>query len=197
MTKICTKCKINKALEEYYKYGGHKEGRYSECKSCFNARQKEYQKSDKGKTAHAKYQKSDKGKTTNAEYFKTGKGRSVKAKGNAKYRKTDKGKVTAIRAAHSRRSKEKETLNDFTFPESKCILFLQGYKCANPNCESKHGRFFDLLEPTLDHIYPVSKGGPLVKDNVQYLCQSCNSEKSTKYIDYRTQIHKQYITTIK
>jgi 5-methylcytosine-specific restriction endonuclease McrA len=38
---------------------------------------------------------------------------------------------------------------------------------------------------TIDHIVPVSKGGANTAANVQPLCGSCNSAKSTKTIDYR------------
>lgn len=33
------------------------------------------------------------------------------------------------------------------------------------------------VEPTLDHIIPVSKGGTDHSDNLQVACQSCNSER--------------------
>jgi hypothetical protein len=59
MKKVCSKCKINKPLKDYYKNAGHKDGRQSKCKSCSNA----YFKSDKGKLAQVKYNKSDKGKS--------------------------------------------------------------------------------------------------------------------------------------
>lgn len=41
------------------------------------------------------------------------------------------------------------------------------------NCGSR--RFL-----TIDHIYPESLGGGLEKENLQTLCKSCNSKKSTK-----------------
>jgi 5-methylcytosine-specific restriction endonuclease McrA len=34
--------------------------------------------------------------------------------------------------------------------------------------------------PHLDHIYPVSKGGLNLEENLVYCCQSCNSKKSDK-----------------
>lgn len=39
---------------------------------------------------------------------------------------------------------------------------------------------------TQDHVVPLSKNGPHIADNIQPLCVSCNSSKSTKIIDYRS-----------
>jgi 5-methylcytosine-specific restriction endonuclease McrA len=38
---------------------------------------------------------------------------------------------------------------------------------------------------TVDHVVPVSKGGRNSIDNIQPLCQSCNSKKGRQVIDYR------------
>lgn len=177
MKKVCTKCKITKSLNEYYKDNRHKNGKTSACKSCIIAKIINYQ------TQH---------KQQISEYLKTDKGKSKQAK----YLKTDKGKLVAARGHHNAWIKKSNTLSNLTLKESNIILFLQNYQCANPNCEHKHGRYFDLVKPTLDHITPVIKGGDLIKGNVQYLCQSCNSKKGIKYIDYRTDCHKEMIITL-
>ena len=44
-----------------------------------------------------------------------------------------------------------------------------------PYCSSAIGS-----RPHLDHIYPVSKGGLNLEENLIYCCQSCNSKKSDK-----------------
>ncbi len=185
--KICSKCGINKALEEYYKDALKEDGRRSECKSCYN----KYQKSDKGKAAHAKYKKSDKGKSIqakkDAKYQKSDKGKATQAK----YYKTDKGKAAIARGHHKSSYWKSKTLNTLDEKEFDYIIFLQNNKCA---CCRR--TFTDELKPTRDHIYPVSKGGNFTKETVQALCQSCNSTKGIKYIDKRTDYHKEMIKQI-
>lgn len=219
MKKICTKCKINKSLEEYCKDIRNKDGKCSECKNCTIIRTTRYKKTDKGKLAQAKYEKSnkgklmrvktsikysktDKGKLAHAKYAKSDKGKLAQAKYNKsdkgklvkqRYYKTDKGKLLQTKNRHNKRNWKSKTLDNLTTKESNIIMFAQNYQCANPNCKCKYGRFFDMVEPTLDHIVPVSKGGGLTIKNIQYLCQSCNSKKLIQEIDYRTELHKYII----
>lgn len=54
------------------------------------------------------------------------------------------------------------------------LLLLQQGKCACCNCELHESGFH------LDHIQPLSKGGPHSDSNIQLLCPRCNLSKSAK-----------------
>lgn len=56
-----------------------------------------------------------------------------------------------------------------------------GYRCLACGI---HESFIGVLHR--DHIIPLSCGGTNDIDNIQPLCQPCNSRKFTKTIDYRT-----------
>lgn len=226
MKKICSKCKENKPLEEFYKHASTKDGKRPDCKSCVAAKSKKYRAKNKQQIAKRKKKYQENHKEKIAEYQKsyytdnkkellkyhkkyqvkhtqriskyqknyyTDNKKELRNK-QKEYFKTEKGKLAKIRSTYNRRSKKRNILNTLKSIEANIIIFLQNYKCANPNCE--HGRFFDGLKPTTDHIVPVNDGGPLIKENIQYLCQSCNSKKHIQTIDYRTEMHKQIITNL-
>ena len=65
------------------------------------------------------------------------------------------------------------------------VFERDGWKCAACGCDTpKHllGTNHDD-EPNLDHIIPISQGGPHVADNLQCLCRTCNVLKGTMPMD--------------
>lgn len=58
--KKCSKCKINKPLNEFTKFLSRYDKLRSACKACI----KKYRQTVKGKACDSKYQKSEKGKET-------------------------------------------------------------------------------------------------------------------------------------
>lgn len=86
-----------------------------------------------------------------------------------------------VRANNQRRAHaQRGTVSTLTHDEWKRIIQTQGGKCAC--CKVV---FSATTRATRDHVIPVAMGGGLTFENVQALCQSCNSRKSTRAIDYR------------
>ena len=50
----------------------------------------------------------------------------------------------------------------------------KAFICSHPYCG-------EMTNLTVDHIYPLSKGGSDELDNLQFLCQKHNSEKGSKF----------------
>ena len=201
MNKVCSKCKVTKSLDCYYRDISHKDGKTSMCKSCCNVRHENYYIENKQQIHknQRKYQKENKLQIANrcrkyyvdnkqqiAEYSKKyyDDNKQKILNQQAGYHKTEKGRLTQTKGQHNRRIKEGKILNTLTLKEKNLILSLQN------NCCACCGKNFSIIKSTLDHIVPVGKGGPLVKENVQYLCQSCNSVKNINIIDYRFDLHK-------
>lgn len=83
---------------------------------------------------------------------------------------------TAKHKAHSYAYQEKT--RELAVEVKKEIKFqLNKFKVC-PYCEGDLGEI-----PHADHIYPVSKGGLSTKENMVYICQSCNSSKSDKTLN--------------
>ena len=95
--------------------------------------------------------------------------------GNRKYKQAHPETVTAIK--HRHRTRKTEAGGSFTAAEWKACKEHYGNRCV------KCGR--DNVKLTADHILPVAKGGSSNIDNIQPLCQFCNSSKGDKHIDYR------------
>lgn len=83
MLKVCSKCKIEKSIKDFYKDKRTKCGLCSQCKSCHNnyaknektrAYKKIYSKTDKAIFSRKKYHSSIKGKNKKKEWLKTERG---------------------------------------------------------------------------------------------------------------------------
>lgn len=72
-SRICTTCKIDKPLTEYYRSKKEKGGRKYICKSCFADYQREYHKKNYEKLRQKRiaYRESESGKEVRKEYLKS------------------------------------------------------------------------------------------------------------------------------
>lgn len=88
----------------------------------------------------------------------------------------DRFRLRAIQNVHRRRAAELAVESTLTDAEWREIAAHYGNRCLK--CGATEAI-------TMDHVVPISKGGPHTSDNVQPLCGPCNSSKHTKIIDYR------------
>ncbi len=80
---------------------------------------------------------------------------------------------------NNRRARIQQAGGSFTSREWKKLCKHYNYMCLC--C----GRREPEIKLTVDHVVPLSKGGANSIDNIQPLCQSCNSSKHRRTIDYR------------
>lgn len=104
-TKRCTKCGVEKELDEFYRDGRTANGRLPECKECFKRREREKYHGDPNTRARKRkwaQTKRDKKKHSeyNKEYAKTKAGKEVQKQGHDKYRASHPERIRAKNMVH-------------------------------------------------------------------------------------------------
>jgi len=149
--KVCTRCKVEKPLTEFWRDKAKKDGLYSHCKSCGAVYYAERYQANKERIAEQ-----------NKKYKKDNKERIIEQQ--AEYRKANKDRYLAHKA--ERRAKKKNAAVDLTDNERLAIRLI--YEDAQ------------TLDWHVDHIVPISKGGLHHPDNLQIVRPSYNLQKNDK-----------------
>ncbi len=182
--KVCRVCLLEKESSYFYE-------KKSICKTCQNAKDKEYYRKNRETKISKKkvynqsnvdkikkYQKHYRDKTTEKRlkyannWRKENKDRLKKM--NSSWQKRNPAKVVALSQRH--RSLKMNAQGSYTAKEWLELVELHDGKCVACGVKGKL---------TVDHVVPLSKGGTNFIDNLQPLCSKCNSSKGTKTIDYR------------
>lgn len=182
MTKICTKCKEELQLDNFY-------GTASKCKPCHKAYTRSWQKANPDKVR--KYTKKSNKKSWQKQ--KEDKDYLLKKqlyRQATREKRTERAKVwnqnnklkyqNNVRTSHLKR---KAILNSQTFVISERELKAL-YASACAFCSSKD-------DITMDHIIPISRGGNHSIGNIQPLCRKCNSRKKARLVsEYKYYLSK-------
>ncbi|MBT9164958.1 MAG: hypothetical protein DDT23_00969 [candidate division WS2 bacterium] len=83
-----------------------------------------------------------------------------------------------INSVIARRARLRNAIGSHTIAEWELLKKQYGYTC--PACKKSEPE----IKLTEDHIIPLSRGGSNFIENIQPLCQKCNSRKSIKIITY-------------
>lgn len=176
ISKQCSKCGQVKDVSEFYKDKSKSDCLQSNCKSCDNERNKDYQKTDKRKDYMKKYRENNKEyykeyykeyRENNKEYREANK--EYMKEYMKEYRQTPEGKAAKKRENHRRRMKVKKAGGTWTLNEWEACLKFFDNNCAYT------GQPMDVV--TMDHIVALNKGGTNSISNIVPADVSPNSSK--------------------
>lgn len=178
MTKTCTACKIAKPLKDFYKEKLGRYGRRSKCKTCMGKAQKAWIQS----SGYKPDQTTESRKRAKKKWLANNKEKRLEWERRRYHLKKDelsqkRKEYPSYGEYVQRRRARKAGAEGFHTKEQFWELCkLAEYRCLACKKEKP------LTE---DHIVPLSKGGSDWIENIQPLCFSCNSRKSTKTVDYK------------
>lgn len=165
--KRCPTCDTTKPADEFYRTDRRPDGLYARCKNCHNARaypgQKRYKAANKEQVAE-----------WNLRWHHESWSPEAKAASIQKLKEWNAANPDehAIRGER-RRARIAGTLpNDFTGTQFKALKTLYRGRCAYCGKKPKPP---DTL--VIEHVIPVSKGGPNTLSNIVPSCGPCNDKK--------------------
>lgn len=177
--KTCSKCKVEKALDQFQKNKARHDGVETYCRECNNARIRAKYAKDPNK----KISKTREYHLANPEWSKEYQHNWHKENKDRRYNKikqrlsTDKEFVKYRRELVARKERErraqktKTKVVKVTKKDYEEILVSFNNKCWI--CEQ------DLILVYWDHVHPLAKGGPHTKDNLRPSCNPCNTRKNS------------------
>lgn len=177
--KRCPKCRIRKSRSEFCRDNRTKDGLCSECRSCRSTLAKQYRQEHKKRITEysKKYRQKNKEKESIRHKIYEIAHKKEKAFRMKIYRQTEAGKASRRKDKYRRRALELCVDHESFDPAE--VLKRDGYICQHCGKKTRPGyNQYHPLYPNVDHIIPLSKGGPNTKLNTQCLCHQCNLEKN-------------------
>ena len=170
MGKICTKCKQEKQITEYYKHKNGKDGLNPVCKFCWVGDTKNYEGSNPRSEYRKQRYKKNKSEITQKQ---------IKYNLN-RYHNDIEYKIlslTRCRIHHFLNGKHKSIST-----ETILGIDAKGYKQYLENLFLEGMSWNNHGEWEIDHIHPVSKGGTFHYTNTQPLWKKENRKKHVETV---------------
>lgn len=197
--QICSKCGIWKPLDEYHVDRKKANGHHCYCKACSKLVRSNAYKTNKvalddyalryqyvtQRTKWLAYQRElnkdarrRAGVSARPLFASQEERMAARRIKRRLWQQQNKARVKAIQ--HRRRALVARTGGSFSAHEWDALCMTYGNVCLC--CREQKPLH-------ADHVIPVSRGGSSDISNIQPLCKSCNSKKSTRTIDYRLTFH--------
>lgn len=206
-TKVCSKCGIEKPLDDFYRAKRGLYGRRADCKQCKDKVSRLWllntPRAQEGNRQRAKeyyWKNKEKVLPRVREYAAKNRDKILEKHRDYWHNKTDKKAYNQKRSA--RRRERYQT--DPEFREQRKKDGRHSAKIRKARMKGAEGSYTqkeweDLCRKydyrclccgkkkklTADHVIPISRGGTNTIDNIQPLCATCNSSKNDKTIDFR------------
>jgi 5-methylcytosine-specific restriction endonuclease McrA len=182
--KRCPECHETKAVTEFYKDRLAYDGLNQHCKACVAVRNKAYYATHQ-EQEHARYVEHGEEKRAKAGIYRITHRTQMQAGRDAtaehKRAKSRDYYVmhpeTALKSCRARRARKAAVGGTISIAEWNELVWAFGNRCLCCGTRDK--------PLAMDHVIPLSKGGPHVIANVQPLCQTCNNRKGVREVDYR------------
>ena len=205
--KRCSRCGEVKALGEFYLDKRRRDGRRADCKVCrseyrrryrlanrdvLNEKSRRYHEANRKQIAERRrcYREAnpEKEKERNRRYNEANLERIAEFR--LQWREVNKEKI--LEQSRRWNDANSEKVNGYSRRRRARKVNAPGGGFTDAQfqelCTQAGGQCLacgEIHPLTADHIVPLSKRGRDAIDNIQPLCQSCNSSKHTKTIDYR------------
>jgi 5-methylcytosine-specific restriction endonuclease McrA len=182
--KKCSKCGVEKPLDQFYKQKWCKDGCRPECKACFGIDTQRRAKANPERTREYRRRSRAKHPNRDREYYEKNKAILIPkmVEYNRKNKEAYLKKMRAWRKANpekvqvwvrNRRAKLKGLAGTHTIEDILSLMDSQRGKCVY--CRVDISKSYQV-----DHIVPVARGGSNDKGNLQLLCKACNLDKRAK-----------------
>lgn len=187
--KKCSKCRKEKPFDSFRQRSASKDGLLSICKPC-DAKGKAWRAANRERhIANAvAWREANKERALATEKAwreankerkaASGKAwREANAERNAARLKAWQEANPGRTAAHARRRRARlrGVVTEADLPSDADLIAATAGIC--PHCDEAPQNW------DIDHIWPISKGGPHIRENLQAICTTCNRSKSTRLPD--------------
>jgi 5-methylcytosine-specific restriction endonuclease McrA len=183
--KTCCRCKQSHSFSNFTRKSSTKDGLRKECKDCVRKDSQKFQANNPNHNKEAGLARRKANPQWYKDYRENNKERIAQQR--LEYREQNPTAYADWCKAHPDKTAEyanryrtkllANTVNHFTAQEWLDLCEKYDNKCLA--CKRTD------VKLTVDHVIPISKLGSNSIDNIQPLCQPCNSRKSARIIDYR------------
>lgn len=181
MTKICSMCKKEKTLDLFIKRSDRKSGYTSMCKGCKNSKYKPTNEQAKQYKATWVEKNPERHKEIKRNWHN--KNADAINEQRRKKRKEDPLKIRESETIAKQRRRAKRRENGFELYSFEQFINLYGFTChickeaIDPSASRKAGDAGWERGLHIDHVVPLSKGGPDTLENVRPAHGLCNMKK--------------------